>query len=820
MRLCFVVRKIVLWVDMSRMVLTFAERKGIFIMATEMQEIAFGNETRELPLIPLRNTVIFPVLTVPLSVGRPDSLKALRRAMEEDRVIVVVSQRQAEDDHPNVEALYKMGVICRVIKTIQTAEGHQSVIIQGLQRCEIESLLNEDSKGYSVLAKPISTLEVNSVEEKAALIAVKELAFKAIELNPAIPDEAHAFIEQIEEGSAVADIIASNLQISTAEKQEILEVINLQDRLHRVGALLSNEVSVLELSQKIKSDVKGEIDKSQREYFLREQLKAIRRELGEEDSIEGEQDELSEKVDARGFPEKVLEVARKELGRLGRIPSQSPEYSVIRTYLDWLLDLPWHEVTDDKIELQRVQKILDEDHFDLDKVKKRIIEYLAVLKLKKTIKGPILCLVGPPGVGKTSLGKSIARALDRKFVRISLGGIHDEAEIRGHRRTYIGAMPGRIVLGMKKAGSVNPVFVLDEIDKVGQDFRGDPSSALLEVLDPEQNETFSDNYLEVEYDLSQVMFIATANRADTIPPALLDRMEVIEIEGYTDRDKYHIARNHLLPEVLEENGLEDWPIHFEDMALRSLIEKYTREAGVRTLKRELSSLARGLAHRIVEQGDSAPGEDIQVTPEDLEELLGPQKFFRDISEQIRYTGVAVGMAWTPVGGDILFIEAKKMPGKGGLLLTGKLGDVMKESARLAMSYIKANAVDFGLDEKELQRTDVHLHVPEGAIPKDGPSAGVTILAALVSLFTGRRIKSRLAMTGEITLRGNVLPVGGIKSKVIAAARAGITTILLPEQNRRDLRDIPEEIQNSVQIKFLPSMDKYLKAALRSTRSVN
>ncbi len=772
-------------------------------------------EKTKLPLIPLRNTVIYPVLTVPLSVGRTHSLKSLQDALENQKLIVVAAQKLPEIDNPGRDDLYDYGVIAKVLKTIQTAEGHQSVIVQGVQRCKLFQTETTASGALWINVQGLQETPPDSVQEKALTMAVKELAYKAIELNPAIPDEAHAFIEQIGEASVLSDVIASNLQIETSKKQKLLETISVEDRLRSVAEFLNKEVSVLELSQKIKSEVKGEIDRNQREYFLREQLKAIRKELGDEEFSEAETDDLREKISSRGLPEKVLEVARKELTRLGRIPTQSPEYSVTRTYLEWLLELPWHERTEDALIIKQAQKVLDEDHFNLKDVKQRILEYLAVLKLKQTIKGPILCLVGPPGVGKTSLGKSVARALNREFVRISLGGVRDEAEIRGHRRTYIGALPGRIVQGMKKAGSINPVFVLDEIDKVGNDYRGDPSSALLEVLDPEQNDHFSDHYMEVDYDLSNVLFIATANRTDTIPPALLDRMEVIEIDGYTTQDKLKIAQQYLWPKVLKEHGLDEYDVSLSTRAIENIAAGYTREAGVRGLQRQLARICRGLARVIVEDETPKKKKKIRLTVKDVERFLGVAKYRNDFAENIAVPGVSLGMAWTPVGGDILYIEAQKMEGEGRLVLTGKLGDVMKESAQLALNYIRSHAADFGLDIAEIKKHDVHIHVPEGAIPKDGPSAGVTILTALVSLFKGVCVRSDLAMTGEITLRGNVLPVGGIKSKVIAASRAGVSEVLLPEQNKKDLEDIPMDVQKTMKIRFFGTMDEYINAALLS-----
>jgi ATP-dependent Lon protease len=763
---------------------------------------------RELPLLPLRNTVIFPVLTVPLSVGRPRSVAAVEQALEGDKLLVVVAQRDADVDDPGTDELYQVGVLARVVKLIKLADGNQSLVVQGLRRIRIRDVVQERPH-LKVRVEVLDEAALSDVEVEALMLNLKGLAKQVIDLSPTIPDEAHVFIEGISDPSVLADMIASNLRLSTEEKQELLEQLDLGDRLRRVIDLLQREVQVLDLSQKIKTEVRGEIDKNQREYFLREQLKAIRRELGEDEAAEAEVEDLKESIEARNLPQEAKAAAFKELKRLERTPQQSPEWGIIRTYLDWLVDLPWADRTEDNLDLAHAKAVLDEDHYDLEKVKKRILEYLAVLKLKEDMKGPILCLVGPPGVGKTSLGRSVARALGRKFVRMSLGGVRDEAEVRGHRRTYIGALPGRVLQGMKKAGTINPVFILDEIDKVGTDFRGDPSSALLEVLDPEQNNSFSDHYLEVSYDLSKVMFIATANRLDTIPPALLDRMEVIDLSGYTQAEKLQIARKYIVPEEMENHGLKAGQVEVLDEALELVIDGYTREAGVRNLKREVAGLMRGAAREILES-DAA---GIRVDAARVEGYLGPRKFFQDLAEQLGAPGVAIGMAWTPVGGDILFIEATKMPGKGHMQLTGKLGDVMKESAQLALSYIRANGEALGLGPNVTAEQDFHVHVPEGAIPKDGPSAGVTMLTALTSLLTGRRVRSHVAMTGEITLRGNVLPVGGIKEKVIAASRAGIREVILPARNEKDLIDVAPEIRDNLKFHFVTDMRSVLDVAL-------
>jgi ATP-dependent Lon protease len=616
-------------------------------------------------------------------------------------------------------------------------------------------------------------------------------------------------VMNMEDPRILADLIASNFNISVAEKQEILELIDVKQRLEKVTTILNKELQVLELGSKIQGELKKEMDKNQREYYLREQLKAIQRELGEEDERTVEVNELREKVAKAQMPEDVYQMAQKELDRIAKMPPSAAEYTVSRTYLDWLIELPWSTATEDNLSIDEAQKVLDEDHYDLEKVKKRILEYLAVRSLKPDMKGPILCFAGPPGTGKTSLGKSIARALGRKFIRLSLGGVRDEAEIRGHRRTYVGALPGRIIQGIKKAGSHNPVFMLDEVDKIGADFRGDPSSALLEVLDPEQNFSFSDNYLEVPFDLSHVMFITTANILDTIPPALRDRMEILDLTGYTEEEKLMITKKYLIPRQLEAHGLTTESLQFEDSTLQAIISGYTREAGLRNLEREIATICRGVAKEVA-QGNREP---VIVQQEMIHSFLGPVKFFSEIAERTAVPGVATGLAWTPTGGDIIFIEATKMKGKKSLTLTGSLGDVMKESAQAALSYIRSNASELSIPEDFFEEHDIHLHVPAGAIPKDGPSAGVTMFTALTSLLTNRPVRNDMAMTGEITLRGLVLPVGGIKEKVLAAKRAGINKVILPKKNENSLEEIPETIKTGMEFYLVDTMDSVIEKAL-------
>ncbi len=767
-----------------------------------------GDFPREIPIIPLRNTVVFPVLTIPLTVGREKSLAALEEALLNNKVVGIVTQRDPETEDPDHEDLYDIGVIAKILKLIKLPDGSQNIVVQGFTRFRIRELLHKEPY-VKVAVDPLDETTENTIEAEALMVNLKNMAKRAIDLSPAVPEEAAFVVQNLDNPSILADLIASNLKLGVAEKQDILETLSTNERLKRVTDHLLKEIHVLELSNKIQSQVKGEIDKSHREYYLREQLKVIKKELGDSEDEADEMEELRRAIDDKPMPETAKKVAFKELNRLERISPHSPEHAITRTYLDWIVELPWESYTEDQLDIAAAEAILNEDHYGLEKVKKRILEYLAVLKLKNDLKGPILCLVGPPGVGKTSLGKSVARALGRKFVRMSLGGVRDEAEVRGHRRTYVGALPGRIVQGMKRAGSGNPVFMLDEIDKLGSDFRGDPSSAMLEVLDPEQNNTFQDHYLEVPYDLSKVLFIATANQLDTIPSPLRDRMEIIEVPGYTQEEKMRIAREFLLPEQLDEHGLVPKNLDLTDDALAAIIDGYSKESGVRGLKREIAAICRGVAKRVAEGKRGRT----KVSADDVPNYLGPRKYHPDIVDRVQVPGVAVGLAWTPVGGDILFIEATKMKGKGNLQLTGQLGDVMKESAQAAMSYIKSKAREFHVNEDIFDDIDLHIHVPAGAIPKDGPSAGVTLLTALTSLLSGIPVREKLAMTGEITLRGAVLPVGGIKEKVIAAKRAGVKTIILPERNKAHVDEIPKEVIKGVTFHFVNRMDEVLNIAL-------
>ncbi len=762
----------------------------------------------ELPVLPLRGTVAYPDLVMPLIVGREKSIRLIDEAMNDDKMIAIITQKNPDIEDPDIEDLYTVGTVATIMKMVKMVDGSQRVVIQGVCRCKIMNFTQNDPnlKG-SIL--PIFEDYQKDIEIDAMYLNLKNLYRKAIEMAPYLSSELAQIAAKVESPGNLADLIASTINIAVTEKQEILEKIDLKERLKKITIYLNREVETLELSSKIQSHVKEGIDKTQREYYLREQLKAIQKELGETDDRMTELEEIRKKIMEARMPEDVQKVAEKELDRLSKMSTMSAEYTVSRTYLDWLTDIPWSKATEDNLNIDGANIILNEDHYDLEKVKKRILEYLAVRKLKADMKGPILCFVGPPGVGKTSLGKSIARALGRKFVRISLGGIRDEAEIRGHRRTYVGALPGRIVQGVKKAGSNNPIFMLDEVDKVGMDFRGDPSSALLEVLDPEQNFSFSDHYLEVPFDLSKVMFIATANMLDPVPPALKDRMEVLELPGYTEEEKLMIARQFLIPKERFEHGLTEDNIEFEDEALRVIIRSYTRESGVRNLEREIAAVCRAVAKDVAQDKT----EKQIVTAESVHDYLGPIKHFSEVAERTKYSGVATGLAWTPTGGDILFIESTKMRGKGGLSLTGQLGDVMKESAQAALSYIRSKASDFDIPEDFFEKNDLHVHVPQGAIPKDGPSAGVTMLVSLVSLITDKPVRNDVAMTGEITLRGLVLPVGGIKQKVLAAKRAGIRNIILPKLNEKDLEEVPESIKENMDFMFIEKMDEAIKISL-------
>lgn len=763
----------------------------------------------ELPILPLRNTVIYPGVVIPLTIGRESSLRLVDDALEKDKIIGIVGQRDPDIDDPEGNELFNIGTAAQILRIVKVSEDSRNLIahVQGLQRLRVVRYTQR---------KPYLKAKVQLIEEQleddrelhSLFASLRESSLQIVELSPHIPQEVSSVIQQMESPGYLSDLIAAYLNISMQEKEDILETLDVKARMQRVLAFVRKELQMLELNQRIQNQVKGELDKSQREYYLRKQLKAIKKELGEEDDELEEVDELRHQIKDAEMPPEIEKEALKELNRLSRIPPQSAEYTVARTYLEWLTELPWSVTTKDNLDITWARQVLNEDHYGLEKVKKRILEYLAVCKLKADMKGPILCFVGPPGVGKTSLGKSIARAMNRKFVRIALGGVKDEAEVRGHRRTYVGALPGRIIQGLKKAKSSNPVFMLDEIDKLSNDFRGDPASALLEVLDPEQNNSFSDHYLEVPYDLSKVMFIATANLLEPIPPALRDRMEVIEIPGYTEVEKLKIARQYLVEKQQVEHGLAADHVDFTDGALRGIAQQYTREAGVRNLEREVASVCRSIAMKVAE-GDDSPQ---HVDAEDLPEYLGPPKYFSEMADRVSEAGIATGLAWSAAGGELLFIEATQMKGKGNLILTGKLGDVMKESATAALSFIRTHAKKFQVSEDFLEGHDLHVHVPAGSIPKDGPSAGITIFSAMLSLLTRKKVRSDLAMTGETSLRGLVLPVGGIKEKILAAHRAGVKEVLIPEKNEKDLVEVPEEVRESMSIRLVHDLHQVIELA--------
>ena len=760
-----------------------------------------------LAVLPLQNGVLFPDLTVPLLVSRPETMKLVDEVLVKNRMLVAVAQRDADLEKPSLVDLHRAGVAAYILKMMRLPEGQYQILIRTFKKIRIVEAMQEEPYLIARVEALEDTVEAGK-QSDAMVLNVRNLFQKVVELGN-LPAELGMLAANVEGPYPLVYLVAPNLDLEVEKSQEILETTDAEKVLERLTVHLNERLEILELSQEIQNKVKEGMDKTQRDYMLRQQLKAIQQELGEQDERTVELDELREKLLETEMEDEVRSVAEKELDRLSRMSPAAAEYTVSRTYLDWLLEFPWKMFTEDNLDIESAQTTLDADHFGLEKVKKRIIEYLAVRKLKQDMKGPILCFVGPPGVGKTSLGQSIARALGRAFMRISLGGVRDEAEIRGHRRTYVGALPGRIVQGIRKAGANNPVFMLDEIDKVGTDYRGDPSSALLEVLDPEQNHSFSDHYMEVPIDLSRVMFITTANILDTIPPALRDRMEVIELPGYIEEEKLMIAKRHLLPNQLEAHGLTDDSLQLTDDAIRTIVRSYTREAGVRNLEREIAAVCRGVAKEV------AAGRvlSMHVHQEDLENLLGPLKFIPESAARSWGPGLATGLAWTPVGGDLIFIEAAQMPGKGGLTLTGQLGDVMKESATAALTYVRSHAGELGINGTFLNGTDVHIHVPAGAIPKDGPSAGVTMLVTLASLATGRQVRKDLAMTGEITLRGDVLPVGGIKEKVLAAHRAGIGEVILPHTNEKDLSDIPESIRKSMRFKLVRAMSEVLETAL-------
>jgi ATP-dependent Lon protease len=762
-----------------------------------------------LPILALKNTVLFPGIVIPITVGRDKSIRAIQKAYKEDRIIGVLSQRDASVEDPSPKDLYSIGTIARIVKLIKMPDGTTTAVLQGRKRFKLLDLMRDEPYMEGYIA-PLSYEEPSRQLEFEALISsIIDKAGDIIELSPEIPSEAMVMLRNIKIHSFLLNFIASNLGTKVEAKQEVLEMHNLREKAHKILELMDNQLQLLELKDKIESKVRTDIEKQQRDYFLNQQLKTIQEELGQNPQEE-ELQRLMKRAKEKKWTKTVAKQFDKELKRLRRMNPQVAEYSIQLNYLELFLDLPWNEYTKDNFDLKRVKEVLDKDHYGLQKVKERILEHLAVLKLKGDMKAPILCLVGPPGVGKTSLGKSVANALNRNFIRMSLGGLHDESEIRGHRKTYIGAMPGRILQSLKKAGSSNPVFILDEIDKVGKDFRGDPSSALLEVLDPEQNGTFHDNYLDAEYDLSKVMFIATANSLSTIQPALLDRMEVIHISGYSTEEKVEIAKRHLIPKQRKEHGLKTKDVKVPVATLREMIQLYTRESGVRSLDRQVASVMRSVAKKVAMEEKY----DVSVQKEHLKEYLGPPPFSKDIYSKAQPAGVAIGLAWTSVGGEILFIETSLSKGKGKLTLTGNLGAVMKESATTALSFLKANSESIGIDATQFSESDIHIHVPQGAIPKDGPSAGITLLTALASAFTGKQVRPYLAMTGEITLRGKVLPVGGIKEKVLAAKRAGIKEIVLCEENRKHVEEIETDFIKGVHFEYVGEMKQVLAYCLK------
>jgi ATP-dependent Lon protease len=767
----------------------------------------------ELPILPLRDTVLFPNSFLPLAVARESSVRLIEEAIAGSKLVGVFTQKDASIEEPTQDDLHRVGTATHIHKMFKLPDGSLRLIVQGLSRLKLDSViavrpyLRARVSSAEDLVRDLDRLEIDALQRN-----IKTNFQHVVSLSPLLSDDLQALAMNITEPGRLADFIASSLAtLTTAVKQEVLETVDVRARLDLLNRLLIKEAEVLELGSKIQSQVQSEVGKNQREYFLREQMKAIQKELGEGDDQTKEVEELREKIEAAGMPEGVKKEAKRELDRLSKMPVAAAEYTVSRTYVDWLIALPWNKRTDEVIDLARTKAVLDADHSGLEKAKDRILEYLAVRKLNPTMKGPILCFAGPPGVGKTSLAKSIASSLDRKFVRVSLGGMRDEAEIRGHRRTYIGALPGQIIQGLRRAESKNPVFILDEIDKLGNDFRGDPSSALLEVLDPEQNNSFRDHYLDVPFDLSEVLFVTTANVLDTIPPPLRDRMEVLELPGYTEEEKLKIAKEHLVAKQIANHGLSPEFVSFTDEALRLVIRGYTREAGVRNLEREIASLCRKIARRRAEGNEAA----VKMTRETVIELLGAPRFLdEEIEERTKNPGVAIGMAWTPVGGEVLFIEASRMQGAGTLTLTGHLGDVMKESARAALSWFRAHAAQFNVDPDFYKSAEIHLHVPSGAIPKDGPSAGVTMAVALASEMTGRPVRGDIAMTGEITLSGRVLPVGGIKEKVLAARRLGVKEVILPRQNDKDVKeDLSDELRKDLTIHLVSTIDEAILLAL-------
>ncbi|CAI9396980.1 MULTISPECIES: endopeptidase La [Bacillaceae] len=769
------------------------------------------NKKTIVPLLPLRGLLVYPTMVLHLDVGRDKSVQALEKAMVEDHLIFLTMQKDMDIDEPEEEDLYKIGTLTKVKQMLKLPNGTIRVLVEGVQRAELEELMEED--GYFAASLHLYEEETSKdVEDEALMRTMLQYFEQYIKISKKISHETYATVSDMEEPGRMADIIASHLPIKLKEKQEILEMLNNKQRMNYVIDIIQNEKEVLNLEKKIGQRVKKSMERTQKEYYLREQMKAIQKELGDKDGKSGEVSTLLEKIEESGMPDHVKATALKELDRYEKIPSTSAESSVIRNYIDWLLALPWTNATEDDLNLIKAEKILNDDHHGLEKVKERVLEYLAVQKLTNSLKGPILCLAGPPGVGKTSLARSIARSLNRNFVRISLGGVRDESEIRGHRRTYVGAMPGRIIQGMKKAETINPVFLLDEIDKMSNDFRGDPSSAMLEVLDPEQNHNFSDHYIEETYDLSKVMFIATANNLATIPGPLRDRMEIISIAGYTEIEKIHIAKDHLLPKQIKDHGLSKSQLQIREDGIQKIVRLYTKEAGVRTLERQLATICRKTARMIV----TGEKKKVVITAKNIEDFLGKPIFHYGQAEEVDQVGVATGLAYTTVGGDTLQIEVSLAPGKGKLVLTGKLGDVMKESAQAAFSYIRSKSEELGIDANFHEKYDIHIHVPEGAVPKDGPSAGITMVTALVSALSGKPIKKEVGMTGEVTLRGRVLPIGGLKEKSLGAHRAGLKTIIIPKDNAKDIDDVPESVREELDFILVSHVDEVLKHALNGS----
>ncbi len=764
----------------------------------------------ELPILPSGDSVVFPSMVAPMATDNAKTVQIIDYATANEKIVAIFAQRPNTEE-PTPENSYPIGTAAVIARMFKLPDGSVRALLQGLERIRLVEVTQRapffKGKVQVLVEKVAKTTELEAMARNLA-----NQFQKVVALSPNLPNEIGAAALTMTEPGSLADFIAAHLNLSIEARQTILDTLDVAERIKLLTSLVSRELELLELGSKIQSQIKGEMEKSQRDYYLREQLKAIQKELGETDEHAVEINELRTKIEQAGLPEVAKKEADRELDRLAKMSPQAADYSVARTYLDWMLALPWNKSTQDSLDITQAARILDEDHYDLEKVKQRILEYLAVRKLKGEMRGPILCFVGPPGTGKTSLGQSIARALGRKFVRLSLGGVRDEAEIRGHRRTYVGALPGRIIQSLRRAESNNPVFMLDEVDKIGADFRGDPAAALLEVLDPEQNSSFSDHYLDVPFDLSKVMFITTANIVDPIAPALRDRMETLELPGYTELEKLHIARNYLVKRQLKENGLTPERLEFQDEAVLGIIRSYTREAGVRNLEREIGSVCRKVASKV------AKGEEARTTVRlaDLQEFLGPAQFRYEMAEEADEIGVATGLAWTPVGGDVLFVEAAVVPGKGSLTLTGKLGDVMQESARAALTYARSRAVEFHLPEHFYERNDIHIHVPAGAIPKDGPSAGVTMTVALISALTRRPVSKKVAMTGEVTLRGKVMPVGGIKDKVLAAHRAGAKTVILPKDNEKDLAEVPEHVRKELQFLLVECVDEVVEAALAPT----